>query len=141
MQQPPQRVLRLSYAGVAGLLRRVCGDRVLSGAGIREIVAGKSSEPNRAIRIEVADLLSGRNPSVFPGTNAEVAVYERKTGETLISDDGIQVREQKAVRQKAADRSPDDITEGKGRKERVNTNVVIPEKTGRRFCLYDGSER
>jgi hypothetical protein len=119
----------MSYAGVAELLRRVCGPRVLSGAGIRDIVTEKASEINRAIRKEVTDILSDNNPVVFPKINAEVGIYDGDTEEILISDDGIQVRKQKTVRQKAADRSPDDITEEKRRKERINTSVIILEKS------------
>lgn len=120
---------RMSYAGVSGLLRRVCGTRVLSGAGIREIVTGKASEINKAVKKEVTDILSDNNQPVFPEINTEVGIYDGETGETLISDDGIQVRKQKTVRQKAADRSPDDITEEKRRKERINTSVIILEKS------------
>jgi hypothetical protein len=118
----------MSYVGVAELLRRVCGTRVLSGAGIREIVAGKASEINRAIGKEVADLLSDRKPSVSPEINAEVAVYDRKTEETLIFDDGIQVKKQKTARKKATDRPSGNPTGEKKRKERINTDVIILEK-------------
>ena len=119
---------RMSYAGVAGLLRRVCGNRVLSGAGIREIVTGKASEINKMIKKEVTDILSDNNPPVLPEINTEVGIYDGDTEEILISDDGIRVRKQKSVRQKAADISPDDIPGEKGPKEYINTNVIILEK-------------
>ena len=111
---------RMSYVGVAGLLRRVCGTRVLSGAGIREVVTEKASEINKAIRKEVTDILSDNNPPVFPEVNTEVGIYDSDIKKILISDDGLQVRKQKNIRQKATDRSLDDITEEKRRKERIN---------------------
>ncbi|GBC62306.1 hypothetical protein DENIS_3275 [Desulfonema ishimotonii] len=110
-------------------------------AGIREIVAEKASEINRAIGKEVADLLADRNPSVFPGINAEVAVYDRKTEETLISDDGIQVKKTENRPEKSDRQAIGRSYRGKKAERAHKYRCDNFEKTGRGVRLYDISDR
>ena len=111
---------RMSYDEVAGLLERVTGACVLSDQTIQHLVVTKATQVSAQWQGEVqADLDASALLEVVP----QVDWYDAHSEEVLVLTDAIQVKQQKARREKEA---------GKPKEERgrawVSTNVWLVER-------------
>lgn len=89
---------RLSYEEVAMLVERVSGERLLSDQKIGQIVSTKAQQFSQEIYENTIIALDKSNQDLVR-VNSEVNIYEPKSKEILLFDDGIQVKGQKEQRQ------------------------------------------
>ena len=120
---------RLSYKEVEGVIERVTGEKQLSDEKIQQIVVDKGAELSH-LKEEEVKKLKEREGLKMPLIKEKVDIYDPKEEEILIFDDGIQVREQKANRDKRKDEAQIDQNEEKekSKKNKVNTDVIMLEK-------------
>lgn len=104
------------------MVRRHSGDKLLSDQSIWNIVIKKAVAVSRQQQSQVELTLERHK---LPKVAQEVDIYSKRTREVLLFDDGIQVKEQKKIR----DNKP------VFKKTRVNTDVVMLEKQDGAF-LY-----
>src|SRR5207247_8970984 len=106
---------RMSYEEVAGLIARNTGTQLLSDQGIWQIVVEKAAEISARQQKQVVQRLKkGKMPTV----TTNIDIYDKQHEEVLLFDDGIQVKEQKARRDK----------QKVEQKTRINTDVVMLER-------------
>ncbi len=89
---------RLSYQEVALLVERVSGERLLSDQKIGQIVSTKALKLSHQIYTDTIATLEKVDQQVVK-VNQEIDIYNSKSKEILLFDDGIQVKSQKAQRQ------------------------------------------
>lgn len=106
---------RLSYEEVEKLIERNSGEKLLSDQSIWRIVVAKAAEISEIQQQQVSERLK---KAKLPAVASEVRIYEPKAAEILLFDDGIQVKEQKANRDKK------EVQE----KTRINTDVAMLQK-------------
>lgn len=106
---------RLSYEEVEKLIERNNGEKLLSDQSIWRIVVAKAAEISEIQQQQVRERLK---KAKLPAVASEVRIYEPKAAEILLFDDGIQVKEQKANRDKK------EVEE----KTRINTDVAMLQK-------------
>jgi len=116
---------RLSYGEVEGLIERVTGKRQLSDAKIQQIVVDKAIEVSKLQEKEMEKLEECKELKM-PKVQGEVNIYDPDEKEILLFDDGIQVKKQKANREKKGERKPEEPV--KNKRGKVNTDVVMLEK-------------
>ena len=85
----------MSYEEVAGLVMRLTGSPLLSDQSIWSIVIEKAAQASWQQQAEVNSVLE---KGKLPSAHQEVDIYSKRTKEVLYFDDGIQVKEQKQVR-------------------------------------------
>ena len=122
---------RMSYAEVAGLLERVTGQRLLSDQAIQHLVVAKAVEISQQWQSETqGDTAAPAFPAVMP----QVDWYDPQREEVLVLTDAIQVKQQKAHRDKGVVQ-PASEPETK----RVNTDVwLVEQPTGGFIYLMAG---
>jgi hypothetical protein len=130
---------RLSYKEVEGVIERVTGQKQLSDEKIHQIVANKALELSKVKEKEVKRLTEEQELKM-PSIKKKVDIYESNEKEILIFDDGIQVKGQKANREKRKGMEKSDgnnkAYENKGKK--VNTDVMMLEKKDGDFEYITG---
>ena len=92
---------RVSYKEVEGVIESVTGERQLSDEKIQQIVVDKGVELSKGNEEDVNRLK--QEGLKMPLIKEKVDIYARQEKEILIFDDGIQVQEQKANRDKRKD--------------------------------------
>ena len=124
---------RMSYDEVAGLLKRVTGQPVLSDQTIQHLVVAKAVEVSQQWQSESqADTAAPLWPAVMP----QVDWYDPQSEEVLLLTDAMQVKQQKARRGQGAD-TPTVERETK----RVHTEVwLVAQPTGAFTSLTAGIE-
>lgn len=105
----------MSYEEVAKLIARNTGEQLLSDQSIWRIVVAKAAQISELKQQQVAERLK---KAKMPAVASEVSIYDKKAAEVLLFDDGIQVKEQKAQRDKK------EVEQ----KTRVNTDVAMLQK-------------
>jgi hypothetical protein len=110
---------------VEGLIERVTGKRQLSDAKIQQIVVDKAIEVSKLQEKEMEKLEECKELKM-PKVQGEVNIYDPDEKEILLFDDGIQVKKQKANREKKGERKPEEPV--KNKRGKVNTDVVMLEK-------------
>jgi hypothetical protein len=106
---------RISYEEVEKLIERNTGEKLLSAQSIWRIVVAKAAQISQTQQKQVAERLKRGK---LPALASKVEIYEPKAAEVLLFDDGIQVKEQKAKRDKK------EVEQ----KTRVNTDVAMLQK-------------
>jgi hypothetical protein len=114
---------RLSYKEVEELIERVTGKRELSDGKIQEIVVNKAIEVSK---VQEEEELEECQELKMPKVQGEVNIYDVEEKEILLFDDGIQVKKQKANREKKGQRKLEEPFDNK--RGKVNTDVVMLEK-------------
>lgn len=116
---------RLSYEGVADLVERVTGERLLSDQKIQQEVIAQAVRVSEEWRESCAAAASEPAVPVAVKTLEAVDWYDAEAEEVLVLADGIQVKQQKATRQRAGqERSACEKRET----VRVNTDVLMIER-------------
>lgn len=124
---------RISYEEVEALLRRTTGAKqLLSDQKIQQLVVQKAASVSRMQQAKIACLLEARE---MPEVRREVDLYSAEAREVVLMEDGIQVKQQKAQRERrgtAGWRRPcgeaSSSSKQKAKKERVSTDVAMLEK-------------
>jgi len=129
---------RLSYQQVEDLVERIAGDKILSDQKIWEIVVNKALEISEQWQAEIAEInsLITKEIEISP----TVDIYDSKTKEILLFDDGISVKKQKDNRERhqniiSSEPSTLEETETSDQKKsrkKVITDIVLletPQKT------------
>ncbi len=125
---------RLSYEEVALLVERVSGERLLSDQKIGQIVSKKARQFSQEIYETTKITLDKSNQDVVK-VNPEVNVYEQKSKEILLFDDGIQVRGQKEQRQakNKAGAAVESLNALVTKTPAVSTDIVLLQKSAGEF--------
>ena len=129
---------RLSYQQVEDLVERIAGKRILSDQKIWEIVVNKAVEISEQWQAEIGEInsLITKEIEISP----TVDIYDSKTKEILLFDDGISVKKQKDNRERhqniiSSEPSTLEETETSDQKKsrkKVITDIVLletPQKT------------
>ena len=124
---------RLSYEDNEELIRKLAGSQQISDQKIHQLVVGKALEVSHALTEETQRIL-GDTTQQLPPINAQVNIYEATEKEILCMDDAIQVKGQKATRERIKDHEDQKIAvdplnnEAAGNRVWVHTDVVVLEK-------------
>ena len=125
---------RLSYEEVAKLVERMSGTRLLSDQKISQVVGNKALEISQEMHRSTTATLDKTDLNVIE-VNAEVDIYDPKSKEVLLFDDGIQVKGQKGSRQPKA-KSGVELESKSARKSKTSaviTDIVILQKASTAF--------
>ena len=123
---------RMSYEEVALLVERISGERLLSDQKIGKIVSAKALKLSQDIYKSMTATLAENDKNALT-VNAKVDIYNPEEKEILLFDDGIQVKGQKAERQKELKQ------ENKSQKllekpaPAITTDIVILQKANAEF--------
>jgi hypothetical protein len=109
---------RLSFREVEDLLNRITGTKVLSSRHISNITHDKAIELSKSQKEEVESILSNAEYA-FPDINTDFDIYDSSVKEVIISEDGIQVNNQKEHH---------DSKPRSKRRSRINTDVFLISK-------------
>jgi hypothetical protein len=123
---------RVSYEEVAKLVERVSGERLLSDQKIGQIVRNKALKLSQEIYKRTRATLAKIGADVVR-VNPEVDIYNPKQKEILLFDDGIQVKGQKAQRQKESQQGKKSHNRPKLTTSTINTDIVILQKATTEF--------
>jgi hypothetical protein len=122
---------RISYEEVEHLLMRTTGAKLLSDQKIQQLVVQKAAALSRMQQARLTRLKTRPMPAVCRA----VDLYAAEAREVVLMEDGIQVKQQKAERERrqgAAGWQPPGeappLSEQKPRKKRVTTDVAMLEK-------------
>jgi len=116
---------RLSYKEVERLIEKVTGASQLSDMKIQQIVVGKAIEMSKLQEDEL-EKQTEKQDLKMPDVHEKVKIYDEEEKEILIFDDGIQVKQQKAIREEKKERELKEPEEKK--RNKVSTDVVLLEK-------------
>lgn len=122
---------RMSYEEVALLVERTSGERLLSDQKIGQIVSAKALEISQDIYKSTRETLI-KNDDVLP-VNSIVDIYNPQEQEILLFDDGIQVKGQKAERQKGQNQENNSQKPLKEKTSAITTDIVILQKATTEF--------
>ena len=124
---------RMSYDGVATFLKDETGVALITGQRIHDLVEEEARRLSVSHASQATAVLA--TGTALPPINQDVAIYDAHSEEVLLFDDGIQVKKQKAYREKpSAPLSPSPATvqeQPRGRQaspERVNTDVLMLQR-------------
>ena len=117
----------MSYHEVSILVRDETGRDLLSSQRIQAIVV-EEARRLRTVKVSRARApLERGNPC--PAINQKVALYDEQREEILLFDDGIQVKKQKATREKPSERLPPDaLADSTVSKAKVHTEVLMVQR-------------
>jgi hypothetical protein len=143
---------RISYEEVEHLLVRTTGAKLLSDQKIQQLVVESAVKVSRMQQAKIARLLKTRE---MPAVRREVDLYAAEAREVVLMEDGIQVKQQKAQRERrcgaaaaaaaaaagwqfASGEAPPPPSKQKAKKKRVTTDVAMLEKRelGRAMNIY-----
>jgi hypothetical protein len=124
---------RMSYEEVAGLVKRITGEGLLSDQSIWQIVQRKAVQVSEQWNREVETSLSG--VVGLPEVNGQVDVYDRLGAEILLFEDGIQVKQQKEkrVRRSEPESGLEEKVDEVSKRSRVNTDVFLLQRRNGAF--------
>jgi hypothetical protein len=88
---------RISYEEVEHLLVRSTGGKLLSDQKIQQLVVEKAAAVSRMRQAKIAHLLEARE---MPAVRRTVNLYSAEAREVVLMEDGIQVKQQKAQRER-----------------------------------------
>lgn len=135
----------MSADAVARLLQDETGEALLSSQRIHAMIEEEARRLSAANATQAkAVLATGR---ALPPMNQEVAMYDAPTEEVVVFDDGIQVKKQKAHREKPSS-PPEAVQEQQGGRkpaaEKVHTDVRMLQRAQGGFTYMreglDGTE-
>ena len=134
---------RLSYEDNEELIRKLAGSQQISDQKIHQLVVGKALEVSQALTEETQRIL-GDPTQQLPPINEQVNIYEATEKEILCMDDAIQVKGQKATRERIKDQEDQKVAvdplnnEAAGNRVWVRTEVVVLEKKQGGFAYLTG---
>jgi hypothetical protein len=132
----------MSADAVARLLQDETGEALLSSQRIHAMIEEEARRLSAANATQAkAVLATGR---ALPPMNQEVAMYDAPTEEVVVFDDGIQVKKQKAHREKPSS-PPEAVQEQQGGRkpvaEKVHTDVRMLQRAQGGFTyMREGTE-
>ena len=120
---------RLSYEEVAGLVERVSGKPLLSDQTIWHIVKTKAEVLSQQIRQSVERTCAQANPPLIR-VNPHLDLYDPVQRETLVFDDGIQVKGQRENRHSKAKDPEEKWSKGPSQSKTpaITTDIVMLQK-------------
>ena len=124
---------RLSYEDHEELIRKLAGSQQISDQQIHQLVVGKALEVSQSLTEETQRIL-GDTTKKLPPINEQVNIDEATEKEILLMDDAIQVKGQKATRERKKDQENQKVevdsqnNEAAGNRVWVRTDVVLLEK-------------
>jgi hypothetical protein len=129
---------RISYAEVEGLLVRTSGAKLLSDQKIQQLVVERAAAVSQLHQAKIAQLLKR---SAMPAVRREVDLYTAEAREVVLMEDGIQVKQQKAKRERRREATATGWQPSSGeapptkqkRNKRVTTDVAMLEKPDRSY--------
>ncbi len=120
---------RISYEEVERLLVRSTGAKLLSDQKIQQLVVEKAAAVSRRHQAKIARLLEARE---LPAIRRAVDFYAAEAREVVLMEDAIQVKQQKAQRERRcgalAGQQPSGEVPPLLKKKRVSTDVAMLEK-------------
>ena len=134
---------RLSYEDNEELIRKLAGSQQISDQQIHQLVVGKALEVSQALTEETQRIL-GDPTQQLPPINEQVNIYEATEKEILCMDDAIQVKGQKATRERIKDQEDQKVAvdppnnEAAGNRVWARTEVVVLEKKQGGFAYLTG---
>jgi hypothetical protein len=118
---------RLSYEELRGLVVRVSGTDQLSAQSIWNIVQDTAQVLSDQLEVELGEIEPDSVGSMMVDGRGSLDIYDGEAKEILVMDDGILVKEQKALRE-ADDSSPESSPPlGKKKKATVVNDVMLLE--------------
>jgi len=117
---------RLSYQEVSKEIERVTGNRLLSGARIRQMVVNKAGQISQTQTQQVKQTLD--KTAATPALKQNIDVYDPDSEEVLLLCDGISVKRQKGQRG-----SPSGVSPTSQEPKRVTTDVVMLQQSNGQF--------
>ncbi len=118
---------RMSYEEVALLVEQISGERLLSDQKIGQIVSAKALKLSQDIYKSMTATLAENNQNVLT-VNPKVDIYNPKEKELLLFDDGIQVKGQKAERQREPKQENKSQKLLEKKAPAITTDIVILQK-------------
>jgi hypothetical protein len=128
---------RLSYKEVEKLIKTMTGDRQLSDTKIQQVVVGKAIEMSKR-QAEEQEKQTEKKDLKMPAVQEKVNIYEKAEKEIIIFDDAIQVKQQKAMREKKHKKLLNEADAEEKTKNKVSTDVVMLEKKEGGFTYIIG---
>lgn len=123
---------RVSYEEVERLLARNTGAKLLSDQKIQQLVVEKAAAVSRVRQAKIARLLEARE---MPAVRRAVDLYAAEAREVVLMEDAIQVKQQKAHRERreaagrrCSDDAPPPKHKHKRERKRVSTDVAMLQK-------------
>lgn len=125
---------RLSYEEVARLVERIAGERLLSDQKSGQIVSDKALKISQEIYKNMEVTLVENNHDTIE-VNPQVDIYNPESKETLLFDDGIQVKGQKAQRHPstALEGGIEEAASLKSTTSAITCELVILQKASGKF--------
>ena len=123
---------RMSYEEVALLVERISGERLLSDQKIGQIVSAKALKLSQDIYKSMTATLAENDQNALT-VNAKVDIYNPEEKEILLFDDGIQVKGQKAERQKEPKQENKSQKLLEKKAPAITTDIVILQKANAGF--------
>jgi hypothetical protein len=117
----------MSYEEVALLVEQISGERLLSDQKIGQIVSAKALKLSQDIYKSMTATLAENNQNVLT-VNPKVDIYNPKEKELLLFDDGIQVKGQKAERQREPKQENKSQKLLEKKAPAITTDIVILQK-------------
>lgn len=118
---------RLSYEEVAGLVKRIAGEKLLSDQKIGQVVSAKALKISKE-SYKIIEATLAENEQTTLQINPKIDIYNPEEKEILLFDDGIQVKGQKAERQKQPKQKNNRQTLVRGKTPGITTDIVILQK-------------
>ncbi len=118
---------RLSYEEVAALVERVTGAKLLSDQTIWNLSVTKAQHLSQALEKEVEEAQKSERFQGL-GVNPSIDLYARDSGEILLFQDGIQVKQQKAER---LSKTSDTIQPSKKRPGLITDVALLEKQSGK----------
>jgi len=118
---------RMSYGEVALLVERTSGERLLSDQKIGQIVSAKALKISQEIYKNTRATLAENDDDALQ-VNPILDIYNSQEKEILLFDDGIQVKGQKAERQKEAKEKTKSQKQIGDRTPAITTDIIILQK-------------
>jgi len=118
---------RMSYGEVALLVERTSGERLLSDQKIGQIVSAKALKISQEIYKNTRATLAENDDDALQ-VNPILDIYNSQEKEILLFDDGIQVKGQKAERQKEVKEKNKSQKQIGDRTPAITTDIIILQK-------------
>ena len=128
---------RLSYKELEILIEKITGDKQLSDTKIQQIVVDKAVEISKLQEDKQKKLIEKQDLKM-PEIANKVNIYKEDENEIIIFDDAIQVKQQKAMRDKKHKKLLEEADAEEKTKNKVSTDVVMIAKKNGDFMYIIG---
>ena len=114
-----------SYEQTSRILTRQMGEQVLSDQSIYQIISTKAQQVSRVAKAEALGVLEQTD---MPCIQSQIDLYDQKSEEVLLFEDGIQVKGQKLNRLRKATIAIDEFSTGGLSTDGLSTDGLSTEK-------------